>query len=172
MPELPPTAPEEAKAPRLRRARLGRRIALGIVAVFVLCGAVGLFGIRTRTTTATGGGYSLTLSYPFTDRSDQPIHWVLLVRHPGGFSGPVDVGVTQSYLDLLDMNDIEPQPADARTEGSFTVWTFSPPQGSVLRISIDAQIALNAHFGAGATVAVFEGRSPVVQIPYRTWVAP
>jgi hypothetical protein len=172
MPDLPPTSPEEAKAPRLRRARMGRRVALGILSAFVLCGAIGLFGIRTRTTTATGGGFALTLSYPFTDRSDQPIHWVLLVRHAGGFTGPIDVGITQSYLDLLDFNDIEPAPSDARTDGSFVVWTFSPPRGNVLRISIDAQISLNAHFGAGATVAVFEGGTPVVKLPYRTWVAP
>ena len=55
-----------------------------MIALIVLAGAVGLFGIRTRTVTATGGGYTMTLEYPWTDRSDQPAHWVLTVERPGG----------------------------------------------------------------------------------------
>jgi len=172
VPDLPPTAPDPVQLPRLRRARLGRRIALILIAAFVLCGVFGLFGIRTRTVTGAGGGYRLTLSYPFTDRSDQPIHWVLSVRHPGGFSGPVNVGLTQSYLDLLDMNDIEPQPSSAKSVGSFVQWTFDPPQGEVLTVSIDGNIQLDAHFGAPATVAVLQHGSPVAELHYRTWVAP
>jgi hypothetical protein len=166
VPDLPPTAPDPVRLPRLRRARLGRRIALFFLVAFVLCGLFGLFGIRTRTVTGSGGGYRLTLNYPLTDRSDQPIHWVLSVRHRGGFSGPVDIGLTQSYLDLLDMNDIEPQPSSSKSVGPFVQWTFDPPRGEVLTVSIDG------HFGAPATVAVLRYGSPVAELHYRTWVAP
>lgn len=149
-----------------------RRVALALIAAFVLLGAVGLFGIRTRTVSAVGGGYAVTLAYPATDRSDQPIHWELSVRRAGGFSGPVHVGVSQSYLDLLDLNGIEPQPTESHTDGPFVVWTFDPPDGDVLRVTLDANIQVNAHFGEGAVVAILEGGTPVVSVKYRTWVAP
>jgi hypothetical protein len=172
VPDLPATAPPEIKIDQIRRARMYRRIGIGLLTAVVLAGAVGLFGIRTRTVTASGGGYDLTLQYPATDRADQPIHWVLTVHRVGGFAGPVDIGITQSYLDLLDMNDVEPQPSSAKTQGPFVVWTFDEPSGDVLRVSIDAQIQLNGHFGAPATVALLEGGRSVAELTYRTWVAP
>jgi hypothetical protein len=169
----PPTAPDPIPQSRLRRARAIRRIALGTLFAFVLAGALGLFGIRTRTVTAAGDGYGLRLRYTAIDRSDQPLYWVLRVSHLGGFTTPIAVGVTQSYLDLLDINAIEPEPTSSRMVGPFVVWTFEPPPpGEDLRVLLDANIMLNARFGASATVAVFEGGAPVAQVHYRTWTAP
>jgi len=170
--DLPPTAPGVIDAGRLKRARLLRRTGIGILAAFVLAGAVGLFGIRTRTVSAAAGGYDISVQYPATDRPGQPIHWVVTVRHPGGFGGPVDISVTQSYLDILDMNDIEPSPSGSVTSGDSVVWTFDKPEGETLRVSIDALVQLNTHFGAENTVAVLDHAVPVVQVHYRTWVAP
>ena len=56
--------------------------------------------------------------------------------------------------------------------GPFVQWTFDPPQGEVLTVSIDGNIQLDAHFGAPATVAVLQHGSPVAELHYRTWVAP
>jgi hypothetical protein len=156
----------------VRRARLLRRSGLVVVSLIVLAGAIGVFGIRTRTVTASGDGYTMTLQYPATDRSDQPAHWVLSVQRDGGFSRPVQIGVTQSYLDLLDLNAIEPEPSASKNVGGFVVWTFDPPAGDVLRVLLDANIQLNAHFGAGAQVVVFDRGLPAVRVNYRTWVAP
>jgi hypothetical protein len=52
------------------------------------------------------------------------------------------------------------------------VWTFDPPSGDVLRVMIDANIQLDARFGAGAQVAVLDHGIPAVSVSYRTWVAP
>jgi hypothetical protein len=84
----------------------------------------------------------------------------------------VDIGISQSYLDLLDVNDIEPSPSSSHDDGRFVVWTFDPPANGPLRVSLDGNIQLNAHFGAGADVAVLEGGRPVLSMHYRTWVAP
>jgi hypothetical protein len=172
MSDLPPTAPDPVPPSALRRSRAIRRAGLATLAVFVLLGAIGLFGIRTRTVTASAGGYTMSLDYPWTDRADQPIHWVLSIRRAGGFSGPVDIGITQSYLDLLDLNAIEPEPSGTHTDGPLVVWTFDPPSGRVLRVLVDANIQLNGRFGAAADVSVLEGGKPVVSVHYRTWVAP
>lgn len=170
--DLPTTAPEPLDLATLRRSRLLRRVGLGAMAVFVVCGAVGLFGIKTGRVTGSGAGYDLSLEYPATDRPGQPIHWVLTVHRAGGFGGPVDVGITQGYLDLLDLNDIQPQPSDARSSGPFVIWTFAKPDGDTLAVSIDAQIQLNGRWGSEATVAVMEHGTPVAQVHWRTWVAP
>ena len=114
----------------------------------------------------------MRLEYPWTDRSGEPIHWTLSVRRDGGFSGPINVGITQSYLDLLDVNAINPQPSASHSDGANVIWTFDPPNGSTLRVQIDAFIQLNAHLGASADVAIFEEGEPVVGVHYRTWVAP
>ncbi|MFN2543725.1 MAG: hypothetical protein ABR600_04015 [Actinomycetota bacterium] len=168
----PPTAPDPVPAAHLRRLRAFRRGGIVILAVFVALGLSGTLGIRTKTVSAIGSGYEMSLQYPANERSAQTVHWELFLRHPGGFDGKVDVGITQSYLDLLDYNDVEPQPSASRTSGPYVVWTFDPPDGDVLRVSLDAFIQANAHFGAGAEVAVFEGGVPVVSVHYRTWVAP
>jgi hypothetical protein len=170
--KLPPTAPAEVKQDRLRRARIIRRGALLLLTAFVVLGALGFFGIRTRVASSAGGGYHLTVAYPHTDRPGEPIHWVITVTRSGGFDAPIDIGITQSYLDLLDLNDIEPAPTATHTNGPFVVWTFDPPAGNVLRVSVDALIQLNTHFGSEADVAVLEGGHPVVSVNYRTWVAP
>lgn len=173
MSDLPPTSPATVGVDQLRRSRMLRRIGLGVLTVIVLAGAVGLFGIRTRTVSASGGGYSMSLQYPSTDRADEPVRWVLTLVHPGGFTGSVDVAVTQSYLDMLDVNAIQPEPSSSRNDGGFVVWTFDPPAGNRLRVLLDANIQLNAHLGAGAVVSVLDEHGhPVVSVRYRTWVAP
>jgi len=168
----PPTAPPQASSRAQRRSRAGRRLGIAFLVALVLAGAIGVFGIRTRNVAVSGRGYSMSLRYPFTERPNQPITWVLTIRHPGGFAQDVDVAIEQSYLDLLDLNDIQPSPADSSTDGPFVVWTFSKPSGDVLRVTIDALIQANAHFGAGAIVRLMEGSVPILSLSYRTWVAP
>ena len=172
MSTLPPTAPEGLSPSKARRSRALRRGALVVLAAFVALGAFGLFGIRTKTVTASGGGYDLSLDYPWTERSGQPLHWVLTIHRAGGFPDKVNVAIEQSYLDLIDLNDIQPDPESTTTRGNFVVWTYDPPPGDFLRISIDAIIQTNAHFGAGAVVAILEDGRPVVSLRYHTWVAP
>ncbi len=157
---------------QLRRARLWRRAAIGVLAAIVLAGALGFFGIRTRTATAVANGYSLRLDYPWTERAGEPIHWVLTLHREGGFSGPVSIGITQTYLDLLDLNAINPEPSSSRNGGDAVVWTFAPPDGDVLRVQIDAFVQLNAHLGADADVFVLQDGARAVNVDYRTWVAP
>jgi hypothetical protein len=172
MPELPATAPEPVPEGRMLRARWLRRGGIGLLVLMVSAGAIGLFGIRSATVSASAAGYDMSLEYPATDRPGQPIHWALTVHRLGGFGGPVDIAITQPYLDLLDMNDIEPAPSSSITSGGFVVWTFDKPEGDLLRVTIDGSIQLDAHFGAEATVAVIEHGVPVSELHYRTWVAP
>jgi hypothetical protein len=170
--ELPPTAPSPVDLRLLRRARLLRRIGIGFLAAFVLCGAVGVFGIRTSTVSASGGGYRLTVDYPLADRPGQPASLVVTVQRSGGFPGSVDLSISQSYLNLLDMNDVEPSPSDSRSSGQDVVWTFSKPDDDTLRVTIDAAIQLNTHFGGPGVIRVLDHGAAVTEVHFNTWVAP
>jgi len=170
--DLPQTAPDPVGLRILRRARMLRRIGIGVIALFVLCGALGLLGIRTSTATATGGGYRLSVDYPSTDRPGQPATLVITVERSGGFSGPVDLEFTQSYLTMLDMNDIEPGPSDTRSAPPYVVWTFTKPAGDTLRVTIDALIQANTHLGGPGAVRVLDHGTAVAEVSYHTWVAP
>jgi len=170
--DLPQTSPEVVDLRTLRRARLLRRIGIAVLAAFVVCGAIGLFGIRTSSATASGGGYRLRVDYPAADRPGQPASLVLMVQRPGGFAGPVDLQLTQSYLDLLDMNDVEPAPSDTKSSGPYVVWTFAKPDGDTLTVTIDAAIQLNTQTGASASVRVLDHGTAVAAVHFHTWVAP
>jgi hypothetical protein len=70
---------------RLRRLRLGRRVMLAVLVLIVVGAAVGLSGERTRTASATGGGYTLEVRYPSLVRDGPPSSPTVTVRHPPGF---------------------------------------------------------------------------------------
>jgi hypothetical protein len=169
---LPPTSPPELGLDRLRRARVTRRVGLGFLSLFVLLGAVGVFGIRTRTVSNAAAGYRLTVTYPATERAQMPVRLSAVVGHDGGFTDPIDIGLTAEYMNLLDYNDIEPQPSKSVNAGDLIVWTFEPPVGDTLRVTLDAIIEANTRFGGPARLVVFSGGVPVVSVSFRTWVAP
>jgi hypothetical protein len=167
-----PTAPGESDLGRSRRARALRRTFLALLAVFLLLGATGTLGVRTGHTTATGGGYELTVTYGKVSRPGLPTPWSFEVRRPGGFDGPVTVTSTSKYLDLFDENGFDPQPSKATSTQDLVIWEFDPPPGDTLTVSFDARIEPSAQWGRSGETAVLEDGKPVVIARYRTWILP
>jgi hypothetical protein len=166
------TAPVEVDPQRLRRYRGGRRIMLTALAVFVLLGAATVFGAKTSTVSASGGGYDLSVLYPAVTRPGLAIRWIVTVHRTGGFDGPIDVAVTSRYLDLFDFNNLDALPSGTRTSGSFTVWTFDPPDGDRLVVAFDGRLEPAQQWGKPATVAVLDHGHAVVSVRYSTRVMP
>ena len=167
-----PTDPEPVPIGRLRRARLGRRIAIVALVLFVLAGVAGVFGYRTGKVSATGGGYAMRLSYPSVGRPGMPIQWILHLHRDGGLPPSVTIATSIGYVDLLDMNGIEPEPDSETMTGDRVLWTFTTPEADDMTIVVDAFVSTNAHRGASAVTSVMEGGAPVVQVSYHTRVAP
>ncbi|MFL5737037.1 MAG: hypothetical protein ACJ76P_06845, partial [Actinomycetota bacterium] len=88
------TDPGGLSPERLRRDRLGRRVMIAVLVAFVALGAADLLGSKTSVVSATGGGYTLTVTYPSVTRPGLPMRWEFEVRHPGGFSGPISIATT------------------------------------------------------------------------------
>lgn len=167
-----PTEPERFPTRRLKRDRAIRRVIIGILALFVIAGLFGVFGYRTGEVTASGGGYHLGLSYPLVGRPGVPIQWILHVHRDGGLPAKVTLATSIGYLDVLDMNDIEPAPDSTTTTRGRVYWTFSSPGGQEMTITIDAFISTNAHRGSSAVTSVIEDGRPVASLSYRTLVSP
>lgn len=114
---------------RLRGERVGRRVVLSVLALFVLAGAAGLLGVRSRTVSASANGYDLSVTYATMTRSGLSTPWSFSVHRDGGFEGPVTVATTLDYFELFDENGLDPDPSAATVSGELLVWTFDPPEG-------------------------------------------
>ncbi|HVE91105.1 MAG TPA: hypothetical protein VNE62_02230 [Actinomycetota bacterium] len=167
------TAPDPQPISRLKRARTLRRVALGVLFVFLALSLAGAFGVRTRTVSASFGGYTLEQEYATITRPGLATPWALTVRKPGGFDGPVTVGVSASYFDIFDENGIDPEPSSSTTgPNGLLLWEFEPPDGDSLEISFDARLEPARQSGARGRSVVFEDDRAVVSVSYVTRVAP
>lgn len=167
-----PTDPEPVSKHRLARARLGRRITLALLALFLLVGLSGSLGPKTATQTVRRGGYTLVLTYPAVTRPGLPIRWEYSITHPGGFDGQVSLATTFDYLHLFDLTNIEPEASAATSSGGEVVYRFAPPDGDVLRVSMDATAESGFHEIPQTTTRVIVGGTTVATVRFSTRVVP
>jgi hypothetical protein len=169
------TAPRTRSLASVRRGRLGRRLFTVSLVVFLGLGALGAYGVRTRESRATGGGYELVVTHTSITRPGLATPWSVEVRRPGGFGDElVSLAVTASYFDAFDENGLDPDPAEAANDGERTIWRFEPPAGDVLGVSFDARIEPGVQLARikGRASVLGAGDVPVVSVDFRTLVLP
>ncbi len=81
---------------------------IGVLALIVVLGAVGVFGMRSTSVTASGGGYQLTVEYAAVSRAGLDTPWTVTVRHPGGFTGPITLATTDNYFTMFETQGLTP----------------------------------------------------------------
>jgi hypothetical protein len=166
------TAPWETGPKDIHRSRNLRRVLLVILALFVLAGAIGLLGARTTSVSGAADGYHLTVFYPSITRPGLAIRWVAIVEKDGGFDGPFQLATTSTYFNLFDFNNLDPTPAELTTTGVASIWTFDPPTGQSMRITMDARLEPARQHGSQATTSLMVGGVSVVSVHYQTRVMP
>lgn len=166
------TVPRDTDLGRVRRARTYRRAAIALLALFVLLGVAGVFGSRSGTASATGGGYSLAVTYPAVTRPGLAVRWAVEIRREGGLGDQVTLATTGSYFDLFDFNQFYPQPSEETNDGASMIWTFDTAGGEVMRITLDGRLEPARQDGAEAVSSVLVEGRPVVSVRYRTVVMP
>ena len=166
------TAPWAVSVGRVRLARNGRLLLLALLTALILAGATGALGARTTTTTATASGYELSVSFPSVTRPGLAIRWMVVVRHAGGFAEPIDIATTSAYFNLFDFNNLDPTPSGLTTDDTWSIWTFDPPPGDVLRVTMDARLEPARQSGNRATTTVWVGGVFVASVSYHTSVVP
>ena len=160
---------------RQRRARAIRRLFVSALALFLALGAFGFYGVRTRTASAAGGGYELSVRYATISRPGLATPWSFEVTRPGGFPDGITVGVTSGYFDAFDENGLGPTPVEETTDGDRTIWRFAPQSGDTLAVSFDARIEPGVQLARiKGTLEVFTGAGGprAVSLDFSTWVLP
>ncbi|MEW6471581.1 MAG: hypothetical protein AB1679_04875 [Actinomycetota bacterium] len=170
--DVVPTAPEEPDLLRSRRARTVRRLFMTLLFCFLALGLSGALGVRSGTTTASGGGYELTVTYARVTRAGLATPWSLEIRRPGGFDGPVTVATSTKYLDMFDENGFDPEPSTMTASADTVFWEFEPPEGDTLSVSLDARLEPGVQWGGTGESSVLVDGEPVVTARYKTWVLP
>ncbi|MFL6136988.1 MAG: hypothetical protein ACJ74O_04225 [Frankiaceae bacterium] len=158
--------------PHRRRGHPLRMAGLGLVALAVAAGAVGLLGPRTATASASGGGYDLTVHYPWMARAGLDVPWSATVHHAGGFSKPITIGISASYFDIFETQGMHPQPSQETATPTTVYLQFDPPPGDTFKVSYDAYIQPASQIGRHATVSVSVQRTELVHVRYATWLVP
>ena len=173
-----PTEPQPTDIRRHVRSRLARRVFTAALGVFLVLGALGFYGVRTRTVSAAAGGYELSVRYASVSRPGLATPWALEVRRPGGFPDGLTVAVMSSYFEVFDENGLDPAPVEEASDGQRTFWTFGPSAADTIAVSFDARIE------PGVQVTRAKGRAEVVAGPaaptaatvvtvdFGTWVLP
>ena len=171
-----PAEPEAA--PILWRRKWLFRIVMGSVCVLlaltVLDGfdVVDVVGPDEDTVSATGEGYVLEVEHPSVSRPALASVFRITVGQEGGFDEPLQIGVSRSYLEALDLNGVLPAPSGETAVGPWIVWEFDPPPGDELTITYEARIEPGLQASRDGRVAVFEDDEPVLEVEFTTTVRP
>jgi hypothetical protein len=171
------TIPAPPDLARAKRARWLRRFFLVGLALFLLAGALNVFGVRSAEASARGGGYELTVTYPKSARPGLAVPWSFELRKEGGFEPDETIAVrTESaYFDLFDENGFSPTPEAETTDGRYAYWEFkAPPEGrDVLTVGYDTRVEPAAQNGKSGSVAVLDDDGDVVvEVRFRTRIWP
>ncbi|MGI8810359.1 MAG: hypothetical protein ACR2KK_21415 [Acidimicrobiales bacterium] len=173
-----PTEPQPTDISRQVRSRLVRRIFVVGLGLFLVLGALGFYGVRTRSASAAGGGYEVSVRYATVSRPGLATPWSVEVRRPGGFPDGLTLAVMSGYFDAFDENGLDPAPVEETSDGERTYWRFGPSAADTIAVSFDARIEP----GVQATrvkgrVEVLDGppgpqSAAVVTVDFGTWVMP
>ena len=170
-----PTKPEPTDLSRQRRARTIRRLFVAALGIFLGLGALGFYGVRTRTASATGGGFELSVRYASISRPGLATPWSFEITRRGGFPDGVTVTVTSSYFDAFDENSLGPSPVEETTDGERTIWRFGPQAGDTLSVSFDARMEPGVQLSTikgSLEVLAGPGGPSAVSVDFRTFVLP
>jgi hypothetical protein len=150
-------------------------VSLGLVTGLILGAVLGLIGPRHQTAAVKGQGILLQVTYAAVTRAGLATSLEIEVSTTDGEPLPrlITVRLDRSYLGLFDQHGFEPTPAWSHQSATRIWWTFEVPPGHLeLRMSLDARLQPDAHWGQRSTAAVEVDGDEVVALSFRTLVMP
>ena len=149
--------------------RRGFLLALAALLVVALSGQL---GVRSTTTTATGGDYELSVRYAAVARPGLDVPWQVTVGRSGGFDDKLVLAVTGDYFDIFETQGFTPEPSAWTRDGETVYLTFDTPDGETFRLDYDAYIQPASQQGQDGTVSVLSGGVAVVTADFDTKLWP
>lgn len=156
-----------------RRARSWRRVGIAAFWILLAAGLTGFLGVRTATTTATADGWTISVRAPQITRGalDAPVN--ITVSSDTGFSGKITLRVDRILFEHLDVNLIAPAPSAETGSPDAVEWTFDPPEGDTLTITIDTRMSPSEMPGIDRLrFAVIDRNDVVVEVAPRLVMFP
>src|SRR5689334_5132223 len=172
---LPPTADVSTDPSTWKRSIWWRRLFLGLLAVVVLCGLLGVFGVRSRTVSAqsASSGVTLDVTYAQSARAGLDVPFQIKVHRNGGFDDDVVLLVSSDYLALFNRNSIDPQPDSETSTAHNTRWEYDTPPTDTFVVTVDMEVQQGRHWGRSGTVAVQDPDGhTLARTSFTTWLAP
>jgi hypothetical protein len=169
------TLPAPTPARWSRFEQVLRATAVGVMTLIVASAALGLLGVRTTTSTATGEGLVLTVEHAATARPGLAAPFAIEVASSDGAPLPstLDLVLTSDYLAAYDQNGLDPQPATSSSDGDHSIWTFeTTPGADRFRVELDARLEPSVQWRRDGTVALVVDERVVARVPIRTWALP
>jgi hypothetical protein len=135
-------------------------------------GAVGLFGVHSRTVRTTSNGWTLAVTYPQAARAGLDVPWRARVSHSGGLPSKITLAVSTDYFRMFETQGFFPDPDTVTNDGRFVYFTFDTPAGDDFLVDYDAYIQPGSQLGKSATVKVIVSGQEVAHTSLRTWLVP
>lgn len=153
--------------------RWGRRAGVAVLLVIVVLGALGVFGVHSRTATGEGSGYTLTVTYPQVARAGLDVPWRVKVHRDGGVPSDVTLAISSAYFRLFETQGFYPNPEAETNDGHSVYLQFGkPPPGQDFVFEYDAYIQPAAQLGKAATIRLIIDGAETARTTIRTWLAP
>lgn len=155
-----------------RPARWPRRVGLTALLLIVIAGALGVFGVHSRTTHVDANGYRLTVTYPQTARAGLDVPFHVGVHHAGGFDGQLTIQISNDYFHLFETQGFFPDADSTTNDGRFVSFTFAEPKSDQFELEYDAYIQPGSQLGKTVTVRVVVHGLVVASTSVHTWLVP
>jgi hypothetical protein len=152
-----------------------RHVVVTLLALLVVAGAAGAFGVRSATASAASGAYRLEVTYPRIARSGLDIPWHVRLVRAGGFDPklPITLAVTADYFDIFEAQAFYPEPDTQTRDDRMLYLEFTaPPAGDVFELDFDTYVQPSSQVGRDAELWVLDGGRRTVGVTYSTWLVP
>lgn len=131
-----------------------------------------MFGVRTATSHGSGNGWNLEVEYVSVSRAGMDAALGITVTKQGGFDDDVVLALSSSYLEILDIGGVSPEPTSSVTDGDRIIWTFDAPPGDVLVVSVDAHVTPARLTGRRARLELLDANAVATQVSFSTRLMP
>lgn len=148
--------------------RIGRRVVLSLVAVFIVVALADVFGLTSRAT-STSPGYTLTVTSPASIRAGMDARITVELHSEQKISAPITMEVEQDYLDAFSTYSTSPVPDGESSDGTSLVLDYDAPGETAFRLDIDGTASEDALVLARGEVRVYVDGKLVATTELKTW---
>lgn len=156
-----------------KAGRVGRRVVLGLLGLFIVVALLQFFDSDTsRTVSASGDGYNVTVNYSPTGRAG--LASSLTIRVEGGqpITAPITIALSETYLDGFSVQDVSPEAASEGHADGLVELDYDPPNKQEFTVHLrGAWQSGNAASASGSVVVSVDGHV-VAAVPLDSWLVP